>query len=177
MYYNARNEVAMIKAMRNVIANFGNEEFTSKQYNAIHKAGEATINSLRENGMIEIVRKEFFTVKVPEGKGSRQYVLIDDNGIAHPEITERQYRFDNTIHYMANQLYNNGNEMRFERIEKTEVQGVRYYYKINLNRYERKVKSIARSIDYRKTMAADMMKRIKQRIKNLDKLAALIEEG
>ena len=175
--YNARNEVAMIKAMRNVIANFGESEFTAKQYKAIHKAGEATINSLRDNRMIRIVRKEFFTVKLPEGKCGTCYALVDDNGVIHTDITEYQYRFDATIHRMANMLYNNGNEMQFKRVEQTEVQGVRYYYQIDLPRYEYQVKSIARSIDYRKTMAADMMKRIKRRVKNLDKLAELIKEG
>ena len=175
--YNARNEVAMIKAMRNVIANFGEGEFTAKQYKAIHKAGEATVNSLRDNRMIRVVRKEFFTVELPENKCGTCYALVDDNGVIHTDITEYQYRFDATIHRMANMLYNNGNEMQFKRVEKTVVQGVRYYYQIDLPRYEYHVKSIAHSIDYRKAMAADMMKRIKRRVKNLDKLAALIEEG
>ena len=175
--YNARTEVAMIKAMRNVIANFGDGEFTAKQYKTIHKAGEATVNTLRDNHMIKIVRKEFFTVKLPENKCGTCYALVDDNGVIHTDITEYQYRFDATIHRMANMLYNNGNEMQFKRVEKTEVQGVRYYYQVDFDRYEREVKSIARSIDYRKTMAADMMKRIKRRVKNLDKLAELIKEG
>ena len=175
--YNARNEVAMIKAMRNVIANFGDGEFTAKQYKAIHKAGEATVNTLHMNHMIKIVRKEFFTVKLPEHKCGTCYALVDDNGVIHTDITEHQYRFDTTIHRMANMLYNNGNEMQFKRVEKTEIQGVRYYYQVDFDRYEREVKSITRSIDYRKTMAADMMKRIKRRVKNLDKLAELIKEG
>jgi len=174
---NARHEANFIKSYCKIVKTFGDEEFTAKQYNEIHERGETTIATLRESRFVTVTRKEFFTIKLPEGKGQRMYYVVDDNGIPHTDISEHEYRFNHTIRRMANALYNNGNDMQIKYLEVNEVQGVRYFYKIDHQRVDYRIRQISCSIGYRKALAEDMVKRLKKRIKNLNSLEKLLEEG
>ena len=174
---NAKHEANFVKSYRKIVKTFGDEEFTAKQYNEIHERGETTIATLRESRFVIVTRKEFFTIKLPEGKSQRMYRIVDDNGIPHTDISAYEYRYNNTVRRMANTLYNNGNDMQIKYLEVNEVQGVRYFYKIDHQRADYRIRQISGSIGYRKTQAEDMVKKLKKRIKNLNSLEKLLEEG
>ena len=103
----------------NVIKEMNKVEFTRKEFDACKPYGSTTIDWLREQNIITVVRKETFTKSVP--LYSPKIVYVDKFG--QQVCSEWEYNHDKTIRSLADRLGAKAKAVMTE-----EIKCERFYY-------------------------------------------------
>lgn len=128
---NEFNNLEKITTAINVIKEIGKTEFTRKEFDARKPHGSTTIDWLREEHIITVVRKETFTKSV--SLYSPKIMYVDKFG--QQVCSEWEYNHDKTIRSLADRLGAKPKTVMTE-----EIKCERFYYGLaDANSIERKL--------------------------------------
>ena len=158
-----KNDVKYLRAMQEVKASFGYNEFTRAEFKSMMEGRNvAGLDALVRNG-VKIVRKENFTVKLTGNNARYQKVLKTDSGKILTDLKAVDYMWANsTVKKALDSVFNNGNPLTVAFDFVTEVEGVRYFYALDDETFNTQVKKLKRCN--------------KETIKSLDKRMAILNK-
>ena len=146
----------MVKVVEIVNDNFGGEEFTNKDWEAIRQMFvdarqwddcPPTINTLRKNGLVVVARVEEFELRKPNRYADEKPYVIDKRGEAVMTLNEYNATSSKVREVLRNSL-NDGQEFTIEsRTEMEVINAHRNYYKLNLNALANKKQALIEQIN------------------------------
>lgn len=168
---NAMNYVNELNAARAVIATFGDRQFTSAEYNQfVKRAGGTTIETLRNDGLVNVARIEKFTKEVPlDDWGTKVMWVFGYDGSKLMPKSDFDKLPDTAKKAMVR--LNNGLPFEFEHSDTKLIECDRYYHTIN----HEKVNRLANLARLRvKDTLADKEKELAKLIAEVDAMRALL---
>lgn len=141
-----KNFTNIVKGACRVKELFGVNPFTSKEYNEGRLRGSALIDTLVVNGVVKVVRTEYFTKEVRSYIG-KDYV-VNQYGVIVMDVDQYKNLPDSIKDALAKA---NGKPLAVVHKDTELVKGKRYYYALDLNGYEAYLSS--RRAEYRAAIA------------------------
>ncbi len=140
-----KNDVKYLRTMQEIKASFGYNEFTRAEFNSMMVGRNvAGLDALVRRG-VKIVRSENFTVKLDENHAHLQKVLKTDSGKILTDLKVTDYIWANSdVQRVLERVFNYGNPLNVEFDFVTEVEGVRYFYALDDDAFDKQMKRLKR---------------------------------
>ena len=140
-----KNDVKYLRTMQEIKASFGYNEFTRAEFNSMMVGRNvAGLDALVRRG-VKIVRSENFTVKLDENHAHLQKVLKTDSGKILTDLKVTDYIWANSdVQRVLERVFNDGNPLNVEFDFVTEVEGVRYFYALDDDAFDKQMKRLKR---------------------------------
>lgn len=138
-YARVKNSIVVL----NALSEQGNGEFTRKMYDTLRAKGTtSSLEYLRDEGILSVVRKENFEVKVDYS--TYQSGIFTENGLKVME----EYEWNQLSKGTKEKLFEAYNGLYVGWEGDSTVTGVRYYYAFNKEAYKRLLERLERNSAY-----------------------------
>jgi hypothetical protein len=137
-----KNVLNVMEGATRVMEMFGDDTFTSAEYNTNRRKGSVALQTLVSEGIVKVVKEERFTMEV-ETKWPKEYVT----NLAGEIIMEVE-DFEDLPETTKDLLVKVNNGMKFKVIEKNteEIEAKRFHYTFSAGGYNRYLTQIRAAI-------------------------------